>query len=277
MKIEQGVVESYKGRKLWTSLHLPPEIKGPVIVMAHGFLGFKDWAFFPWLANFFAEAGFPALRFNFSGSGMGSNTDGPFEELEAFQEDTITHQVEDLQAILADLREGTLNPGLPGQEKLFLWGHSRGGAVCFLAAGSQPAVKGIATWATISRVNRYFYEAKQSWRQQEFALYESSRTGQTLKYSKTFLDDVEGWGKQGDVPVFLNQLDIPLLLIHGAEDTSVPPEESENLVVHNPKAHLSILAGANHKFNASHPFTDPPLVLQQAAQLTVEFYENLLT
>jgi uncharacterized protein len=277
MRIEQGVVESYKDRKLWTSLHIPSDIKGPVIVMAHGFLGFKDWAFFPWLANFFAEAGFPALRFNFSGSGMGPNTNGPFQELEAFQEDTITHQVEDLHAILADLRAGTLNPKLPAQEKLFLWGHSRGGAVCFLAAGSQPAIQGIATWATISRVNRYFYEAKQSWRKQGFAPHESSRTGQTLKYSQAFLDDAEAWGKQGDVPVFLNQLGIPLLLIHGAEDTSVPPEESESLAALNPKAHLSILAGANHKFNSSHPFTDPPPVLQEAAQGTVEFFENLLT
>lgn len=272
MRIDDFHIPSQGDRTIWGTLTLPEDITGPAVVMAHGALGFKDWAFFPWLADFFARKGFPVIRFNFSGSGMGPQTDGPFTDLEAFQNDTISRQVEDLRTVVQAVAQGLLAPGLAAQREAFLWGHSRGGAVCLLAAGRLPQVKAAATWATISRVNRYFYEAKQAWRRNGFYAQESSRTGQVLRTSTTFLDDVEGWGKEGDVPVYFHNLAIPVLLVHGSEDTSVLPEESESLAASNPKAQLVLLAGTNHKFNASHPLTAPPPALLEAAQRTADFY-----
>jgi pimeloyl-ACP methyl ester carboxylesterase len=268
--------EGPQKRELWGTLTLPEKVKGPAILMAHGFLGFKDWAFFPWLAQTFAQEGFPAIRFNFSGSGMGPQTDGPFEELEAFQNDSVTRQVEDLHTILALAGEGEIHRVLPPQESVFLWGHSRGGAICLLAANS-PKIAAVSTWATISRVNRYLYEVKKAWRKQGFSAYESSRTGQILKYSTGFLEDVERWGKEGDLPAYLHRLELPVLLVHGSEDTSVPPEESESLAALHPQARLAILAGADHKFNTSHPFTGPSPSLLEAAQNTLHFYQSLLS
>ena len=275
MKTAGLKIESYQQREIWATLHVPDSIQGPPIVMAHGFLGFKDWAFFPWLAETFTQAGFPTLRFNFSGSGMSQKADGPFENLEAFEKDTLTRQVEDLRSVIQSLANGNLSPYLPAQKELFLWGHSRGGAVCFLAAANSPEVKAIATWATIARVNRYLYETKQSWRKQGFSIFESSRTGQSLQYSTDFLDDAEKWGKKGDVPVFFHRLPMPVLLVHGSEDVSVPPEESESLAAINSNARLAVLAGANHKFNAVHPFTEPPSSLIEAADKTIEFFKNV--
>lgn len=265
-------VEGLEGRELWGTLTLPEKVSRIPIVMAHGALGFKDWAFFPWLASFFAAEGFPAIRFNFSGSGMGPQTDGPFTDLEAFQNDSISRQVEDLRSILRCVAGGKLGLDLPAAPSIFLWGHSRGGAVCLLAACRVPAVKAVATWATVARVNRYLYEAKQAWRKQGFFAQESSRTGQLLKYSTDFLDDVEKWGREGDIPTYFHNLNLPTLLVHGSEDTSVPPEESESLAALNPRAELAILAGANHKFNSSHPFKEPPPALVEAAQRTAGFY-----
>jgi pimeloyl-ACP methyl ester carboxylesterase len=268
-------IESFGHRDLWGTLTVPEKIKGPAIVMAHGFLGFKDWAFFPWLSQFFAEAGFPAVRFNFSGSGMGPQVDGPFEDLDSFRADTISKQVEDLRSVITCITQGKLEPDLPAQDKILLWGHSRGGAVCLLAAANSPQVQGIATWATIARVNRYLYEVKQNWRKHGYSSVESSRTGQSLQCSSDFLDDVEMWGKQGDVPTFLHHLKIPVFLLHGADDTSVLPDESESLAALYPKAQLAILAGANHKFNSAHPFVKPDAILVQAAQKTLDFYKSL--
>ena len=269
-------MEGVQKREIWATLTLPEISKGPVILMAHGFLGFKDWAFFPWLAETFAEAGFPALRFNFSGSGMGPREDGPFEEKEAFEADTISRQVEDLHSLLGAVVRGDLAPDLPASPEVFLWGHSRGGGVSIFSAVNQPNIIGVAAWASISRVNRYFYGAKQAWREQGFSAVESSRTGQILKQGLGFLEDAEAWGKKGDIPFFLNNLRVPLLLVHGAEDTSVPPEESESLAALYPRSRLLLLAGANHKFNASHPWTGASPVLSQAAQKTVEFFEGLI-
>ena len=243
--------------------------------MAHGLLGFKDWAFFPWLSQFFAEAGFPTVRFNFSGSGMGPQIDGPFENLDAFQNDTISKQVEDLHSVVAAVTQGKLEPDLPAQPRVILWGHSRGGAVCLLSAANSPQIQAVATWSTIARVNRYLFEVKQTWRKQGFLGMESSRTGQLLKSSIGFLEDVEEWGKQGDVPTFLHHFKVPVLLLHGADDTSVLPDESESLAAVYPRAQLAILAGANHKFNSQHPFTKPSEILLQAAGKTLDFYREL--
>jgi pimeloyl-ACP methyl ester carboxylesterase len=268
-------IEGPRQREIWGVLTVPDIITNSTIIMAHGFLGFKDWSFFPWLSQFFATDGFPTIRFNFSGSGMGPQVDGPFENLEAFQSDTISKQVEDLRSVISSVIEGKLEPDLPKQKQVFLWGHSRGGAVCLLSATNSPQVQAIAIWSSIARVNRYLYEAKQTWRKQGFIAIESSRTGQLLKSSVDFLDDVERWGKQGDVPTFLHHLKIPVFLIHGAEDTSVLPDESESLAAIYPQARLAILAGANHKFNSDHPFTKPSEVLTQAAQKTLDFYRDV--
>ena len=249
----------------------PKEILGPTVVMVHGFLGFKDWAFFPWLANLFTQEGLPTVRFNFSGSGMGAQKDGPFTELDAFEKDTLTKQVEDLHAVLDAVKNGSFAPGLPAQEKAVLWGHSRGGGVCLLAAVNRPEVVGIATWATISRVNRYFFDVKKSWREKGFLPLESSRTGQALRYSTDLLDDVEEWGAGGDIPASLHRLKVPVLFIHGTEDDSVKPEESESLAALYPLSSLAILAKANHKFNASHPFTGPPPVFYNYLKVYEKF------
>jgi len=268
-------IEGNHQREIWGTLTVPEKITGTTVVMAHGLLGFKDWAFFPWLSQFFAEAGFPTVRFNFSGSGMGPQIDGPFENLDAFQNDTISKQAEDLRSVISSVIQGKLEPDLPTQKQVILWGHSRGGAVCILSAVNLPQVQAIATWSTIGRVNRYLYEVKQAWRKQGFLAIESSRTGQLLKSSVDFLEDVEQWGKQGDAPTFLHHLKIPLLLVHGAEDTSVSPDESESLTAIYPQARLAILAGADHKFNSDHPFTKPSEVLSQAAQKTLDFYREI--
>ena len=265
------ILESYDGRKLWATLHLPPVPKGPPIVMAHGLLGFKDWAFFPFVAESLAAAGFPVVRFNFSGSGMAGHADGPFTDLTGFENDTITRQVEDLHSVISAIRAG-LVPGLEASDRVFLWGHSRGGGVAILTAVRDPAVSALALWAPISRVNRYSVERVRAWRRRGYDVLERSRTGQALKSSVVFLDDVEKWAREGDVPVQLFRLKAPRLLVHGNEDKSVPPEESESLAAVAPGTRLAILAGADHKFNSSHPFDGPSPQLAEALAVTTAFY-----
>ena len=42
----------------------------PAVVIVHGFKGFKDWGFFPLVAQRLAAAGHAAVSFNFTGSGV---------------------------------------------------------------------------------------------------------------------------------------------------------------------------------------------------------------
>lgn len=48
----------------------PPRV---AVVMAHGFKGFKDWGFFPWVAEGMAAAGYAVVTFNFSRNGIGAD------------------------------------------------------------------------------------------------------------------------------------------------------------------------------------------------------------
>src|SRR5262245_29396147 len=49
-----------------------PDLPGerPAVVVCHGFKGFMEWGFFPYVASLLAERGFAAVRFNLSGAGM---------------------------------------------------------------------------------------------------------------------------------------------------------------------------------------------------------------
>jgi pimeloyl-ACP methyl ester carboxylesterase len=268
------ILESNKGRKLWSTLFLPKKSKGSLVVMAHGLLGFKDWAFFPFVAEALSGAGFPVLRFNFSGSGMAGKTDGSFTDLTGFENDTITRQVEDLHAVIASAKTGRI-PGLPPCGKVMLWGHSRGGGVALLAAAGNPTVSSVAAWAPISRVNRYKMDITSEWRRLGYRLFESNRTGQVLKSSVEFLDDLDKWNRLGDIPSEAFRLKVPVFLLHGQNDTSVSPGESESLAAVIPNARLAILSGADHKFNSRHPFEGPSEPLLEAVDRTIRFFEEV--
>jgi len=50
----------------------------PLVIYAHGFNGFKDWASFDLVAEQFAEAGFCFIKFNFSHNGTSAQSPEDF-------------------------------------------------------------------------------------------------------------------------------------------------------------------------------------------------------
>ena len=60
----------------------------PVIIICHGFKGFKNWAFFPVLADYFAQADYVAVTFNFSRNGVGADLQN-FTELDKFEKNWV--------------------------------------------------------------------------------------------------------------------------------------------------------------------------------------------
>ena len=43
----------------------------PCLIFVHGFKGFKDWGFWPYIGNYFAKNRFFVITFNFSHNGIG--------------------------------------------------------------------------------------------------------------------------------------------------------------------------------------------------------------
>ena len=72
------------GERLSISSYLyESKFSGNSVIFVHGFKGFKDWGFVPYLCNYFAEQGFFTITFNFSHNGIGDNP-LEFTELEKF-------------------------------------------------------------------------------------------------------------------------------------------------------------------------------------------------
>ncbi|HEX9709632.1 MAG TPA: alpha/beta hydrolase, partial [Candidatus Thermoplasmatota archaeon] len=63
------------------------------VVVVHGFKGFKDWGFFPHVARRLAAAGHAAVVFNFSGAGVGRDTEH-FADLDGFARNTLSRELD---------------------------------------------------------------------------------------------------------------------------------------------------------------------------------------
>ena len=110
---EQWTIPGADGEAILGNVQLPDGDARGVVVIAHGFKGYKDYGMFPRIAQTAAAAGFIAHRFNFSHSGMTNNTD-TFERPDLFERDTWNKQVFDCRAVVEAISNGRLaGGGLP--------------------------------------------------------------------------------------------------------------------------------------------------------------------
>lgn len=260
--------EPRKGDVIRGDVHIP---EGPpprsAVVMVHGFKGFKDWGFFPWLARRLVGAGHAVVRFNFSRNGIGAEPER-FTELDRFGANTLSLEQTELRSILAETMDGALLPRRPG--KVALVGHSRGGAQAVLAAAGEPRVAALVTWAAVSHFDRWTEETKTLWRAAGRIWILNQRTGQQMPLDLSLLEDFEAHRGQLDVTAAASRVKAPWLIAHGSEDMSVWPGEAETLARANPSAHLHVVYGAGHTFQAAHPFQGPTRELQEVAERTVD-------
>ncbi len=106
----------------------------PCLIFVHGFKGFKDWGFGPYLAKYFSEKGYFVITFNFSHNGIGEgNTE--FTELDKFAENTFSLEIEELNEII-DAYFCSFFGGISGKG-IGITGHSRGGAISLLTAQKE--------------------------------------------------------------------------------------------------------------------------------------------
>ncbi len=227
----------------------------PAVIGVHGFKGFKDWGFWPPLAERAARAGFTAVTFNLSGSGVdaaGQPTLG-----ERFSRDTYSRQLHDIRAVIAALHAGELDVAAPATVALV--GHSRGGGMAILAAESDPRVKPLVTWAAIADADRWSQATRKAWRERGHLDIENSRTGQVLPLGTDILDDVEANQAALDITAAAARLAIPWLIVHGEDDESVPVADAGRLSAANPGAKSLIVPGTGHTFGAAHPWKAAPV------------------
>ena len=241
-----------------------PERPRALAIVVHGFKGFKDWGFFPWLAQRLTQHHIAVCRFNMSRSGIGDDPE-TFSRLDLFEHDTYSTQLDDLRRVVAHAQREV--PKLP----TFLLGHSRGGGIAILAAQDVPRLEGVVVWSPIARLDRWDDATVARWRKDGVREEVNQRTRQVMRMSTRILDDFDANRQRLDVTAAASRLTAPLLVVHGGRDESVPVEEGRHLAATAPDASLAIIERAGHTFNAIHPLIHVPFALVLAAEVSAHF------
>ena len=249
-----------------------------VIVVCHGFKGFKDWGFFPFVAERLAiGTGSTVVSFNFSGSGVGPDLES-FTDLEGFGRNTFSREVADLEAILDGLRIGRLGDArLDPPDSVGLIGHSRGAAAAILVGARRPEVRAVVTWSGIGSVFRYEEWFAESLGDGDVMEVVNARTGQRLPLYRDVLDDLRSNRAALDMEAAASRLGPALLIVHGTADEAVPVAEAYELRRAAGDADLAIIDGAGHTMDATHPFPGTNPRLDEAVRRTVSHFERRMT
>ena len=259
---ESVELEGADGGPLRLDLYAPAA-PGPPIVLVHGFRGYKDWGFFPLLAGRLAEAGFPAVTFSVSGSGI-VGSDGAFTEAERFRRNTYSKELADLARVVG----WALSRGAP---RAGLIGHSRGGTLALLHAASDRRIGCLATLAAPFRIGVWKPEQVAAWERGDDTTIHDFRTRGELQLGPDLWEDFTRNRDRYDTARAIESLEIPLLIVQGDKDAVVPLEDAVSIASHasSVTTELRVIEGAGHSFQAGDKIRrTPPQLLDMIEAVT---------
>ena len=263
------------GKKIDCDIRYPDTgAKLPLVFIMHGFKGFKDWGFFPYVSDKISKAGAITVCFNFSMNGMEADSD-IVTYPEDFAENTVSREILDakllIDYVLNDKEIQNIWDG-----KIYLAGHSMGAAVALLITRKNEKISKLALWGPIAKFDRYSPRQKQYWQKIGFLEFTNARTGQELRLNISFLNDFENNIDKFNLPVAAKELKIPLLIVHGRQDLTVNVKDAMELAEAYGKkegssAILEIIEQTGHTFGINHPFEGSTEALDKVVDMTIKF------
>jgi len=248
----------------------------PCLIFVHGFKGFKDWGFWPYSGNYFAERGYFVLTFNFSHNGIGENLK-EFTELDKFADNTFSLELEELNEVIDAYLNGFF--GIKSKKNIGLVGHSRGGGEALIVSTQRKEVDAVALWASVSNFNRYTERQASEWRKNGFFEVLNSRTNQLMRLNVSLLEDIE-MNKEDllNLERAARNLGKPLLIVHGEQDLSVPIKEGEQIYNWSNKELTEIfrIPATGHTFDITHPFKRSNVKFDSVLEKTLNFFNKNL-
>ena len=251
--------------------------KKPVVIYAHGFNGFKDWANFDIIARRFAEKGFVFVKFNFSHNGTAPATPEEFTDLEAFGNNNYSKQLLDLNNVIDWVCDpGKENQNIIDVNNICLIGHSMGGGISILHAAGDKRIKKLITWAGISECKTPWgswpSKKMQEWKETGVQYYLNGRTKQQMPLYYQLYEDYEQDKDKLNIEKAIKSLHIPILVCHGTLDTAVPIEKANDLIKWQPAAALFTVE-SDHVFGRTHPWVgeELPPAMEAVAEESIHF------
>jgi pimeloyl-ACP methyl ester carboxylesterase len=245
-----------------------------VVVFSHGFKGFKDWGPFNNISQTFAENNFVFVKFNFSYNGTTIENPTEFKDLKSFAENNFSIELDDLNEVINWVVSNNKFENNIDKNSISLLGHSRGGAISILKCNEDARINKIVSWASPSDFTNIMNKDKvKAWKDKGFVYVYNSRTKQNMPMNYQFYEDSIKNLDRINIKNSLINIKIPLLLIHGDEDSSVSIENALIMNKCNEKSILHIIKKANHVFGAKHPYSDDiyPDHLLEAINKTIDF------
>lgn len=272
---QQGTYTGAEGKLASYDIQYTANQKRPLLVFCHGFNGFKDWGAFNLMSDFFVQKGFQFVKFNFSHNGTSPENPSDFVDLEAFGNNNFEKELEDIEALLIHLQKESFADWVDF-EKVYLIGHSKGGATALAYTLSHPVISACATLAAVlDPVARYGKQKDKLWKENGVKFVVNGRTKQKMPLYYQLVENTQKIKNKLDIRNLLKPDKRKFLFIHGSKDEAVPVTEI-NLVKNLPNCTVSIIEDANHVFGASHPYTsaDLPNDLENALSQIANFFES---
>ena len=254
--------------------HDPAQPSRGLVVVCHGFKGFRRWGFFPWVGERLAAAGWTSAVPDFSRNGIG---DDPLEfgRLDLFEQNTYSREMADLDQVIDTLRERLSFAGPLG-----LLGHSRAAVNVIVRAAEDPQVGAVVTWNGVGRALRFTGRQLEEWKKQGRLEFTNARTGQLMAMDYGFVRDVIENRDRYDLGALAGRMRAAHLVVHASADMAVPVAESLELEAGRAEsAHFRRveIEGSSHTLGAVHPFEGSTPALDRAMDLTLDWFAEHLS
>lgn len=276
VKIIEMEIENGSGRPIPADLRsASPGDALPVVIVSHGFLGYKRWGFFPYLSERLAGSGFHVLTMSFSLCGVDEST-GMITRPAEFASNTVSREIADLERVC----DFCASPEFPltADGGFGLLGHSRGGAVSIIVSVSRPGIGSVVTWSALSKLDRYTDRRKADWKSTGKLEFNESRSVSPLWLDYAYYSDIEANRERFDIPMRASEMRIPHMIIHGERDAAVTLQEADGLTRYPRSAEVEkrVIRGCGHAFGVSHPMDRPNTRLESAISHTVDWFRRTL-
>jgi len=233
---------------LSAELHIPDAVPAPALLLCHGLdaQGYHYLKFYTQFAQEACKAGFVVLVFDFRGVGKSSGNFG--------------YGIGEQQDVRCALKYLSSRPEVFG-DRLFIVGHSLGGAVSLYAARDDERIKGLVVWST---PKNHDYNVK------KFIRRNRGMLGLWLFYIFSIIDKFVGTSRLFKLQVYgiqlrpryvreklmklneveaVSKLNLPVLVVIGKDDMIVGVDEAQAVFdsAKEPKD-LFVIEGADHNY-----------------------------